>query len=348
MEIPYYLQLSLGGNTLGNYFTALLAGVLLFLIFKIFVSHLVKNLKARAKKTETDLDDLLVELLDKMLWPIFIILFFVGLVSFLNLPPVYKNTVDIILMILFVWQGMRIFSELIDYSFKKYSQKHKDTNQQYLNFFGNSIKITAWIIAVVLIIDNLGYNVSSLVAGLGIGGIAVALAVQNILSDLFSSLSIYLDKPFVVGDFIVIDQMKGTVNKIGLKSTRITSLQGEEVILSNKKLTETQINNFGKMKERRVAFHIGVTYQTSNKDLEKIPKIAKEIIEKEENTRFDRAHFFGFGASSLDFEIVYFVQTSDYNSYMDLNQKVNLALKDALEKEKIEFAYPTQTVFLHK
>lgn len=349
MDFPYSLsQPYFGGNTLGNYFTAVLAGVLLFLFFKFFIVYIVKKLKELAKKTNTDLDDLLAELLDKSIWPIFVILFLVGLVSFLSVPPIYNSTVNTALMILFIWQAMRIFSEVVDYFFKKYSQSHKETGRQYLSFFGGGVKIAAWSIAAVLIIDNLGYDVSSLVAGLGIGGIAVALAAQNILGDLFCSLSIYLDKPFKVGDFIVIGNMKGTVEKIGLKSTRITSLKGEEVIFSNRNLTESQINNFGKMKERRVAVEIGVTYMTNSAKLIKISQIAKKIIEETKNTRFDRAHFFRFGPCSLDYEIVYFVKTPDYNSYMDLNQEVNLKLKDAIEKEGIEFAYPTQTIFLAK
>jgi len=203
-----------------------------------------------------------------------------------------------------------------------------------------------WSAVFLLILDNIGLDITALVAGLGIGGIAIALAVQNILGDLFSSLSIVLDKTFAVGDFIIVGDYMGAVENIGLKTTRIRSLSGEQIIFSNTDLLTGRIRNYGRMYERRVAIKIGVVYQTPREKLKKIPHIIQEAIEAQENTRFDRAHFLSYGNYSLDFEYVYYVLTADYNKYMDAHQAVNFYLHEAFEEQGIEFAYPTQTLFI--
>jgi len=176
----------------------------------------------------------------------------------------------------------------------------------------------------------------------------VALALQNVLGDMFSSFAIYIDKPFQVGDFIVVGKDKGVVEKIGLKSTRIRTLQGEELIISNNELTSTRIQNFKKMEKRRIVFTLGVTYNTPADMLAKIPKIIKEVISKEKKLTFDRCHFKEYADSSLNFEIVYYVNDPDYLTNMNFRQKVNLAIYKKFAKEKIEFAYPTQTIYVEK
>lgn len=210
------------------------------------------------------------------------------------------------------------------------------------------VKLGLWIIFVLMALDNLGFDITTLVAGLGIGGVAVALAVQNILGDLFASLTIVLDKPFVVGDFIVVGDLAGTVKNIGMKTTRVQSLSGEELIFSNNDLLQSRVRNFKRMMERRILFGVGVTYQTPADQLKRIPGMIREIIEKEELARFDRANFKAFGASSLDFEIVYFVRVPDFNTYMDVQERINLAIFERFEAEGIDFAYPTQTLFVEK
>jgi len=181
---------------------------------------------------------------------------------------------------------------------------------------------------------------------LGVGGIAVALAVQNILGDLFASLSIVLDKPFVIGDFIVVDTFVGTVEHIGLKTTRLRSLSGEQVIFSNTDLLGSRIRNYKRMYERRVVFTLGLVYQTPMEKVESVGKILQEIIELEPQARFDRAHFKEFGDSALVYEIVYFIKTSDFNAYMDAQQRINLAIMQRFEEQGISFAYPTRTVYM--
>jgi len=200
----------------------------------------------------------------------------------------------------------------------------------------------------LLILDNFGVNITGLVAGLGIGGIAVALAVQNILGDLLASLSIVLDKPFVIGDFIVVDSLSGTIEHIGLKTTRIRSLNGEQLIFSNNDLLKSRIRNFKRMSERRVVFHLGVVYQTSLEQLKIIKKIVAEIIEKRQKVRFDRVHFKEYSSSSLIYEVVYYVSSPDFNVYMDIQETINLEILQRFQEEKIEFAYPTQTLYVQK
>ncbi len=210
------------------------------------------------------------------------------------------------------------------------------------------VRVVIWALVLLVVLDNLGINITALVAGLGVGGIAVALAAQSILGDLFASLSILLDKPFVVGDFLIIDQHLGTVEKIGIKTTRLRSLSGEQLVFSNNDLLSSRIRNFGRMFERRVVFSLGVTYQTGSERLEQIPGIVREIVEAQDDVRFDRAHFQKYGDFSLVFEIVYFVLSSDYIRYMDVQQAINLEIYKRFESEGIEFAYPTQTLFVNQ
>ncbi len=203
-----------------------------------------------------------------------------------------------------------------------------------------------WAVIVLMILDNFGVNITTLVASLGIGGIAVALALQNVLGDLFSSLSIVLDKPFVVGDFISVDDFSGSVEYVGLKTTRIRGLGGEQIVFSNSDLLQSRIRNFKRMQTRRIVFTIGVTYEIGKAQLRAIPGILREAVEAQPDVKFDRAHFKSYGASSIDFEVVYIVQKPDYSVYMDIQQAINFTLFDRFEQEGIEFAYPTQTIHL--
>jgi len=209
-------------------------------------------------------------------------------------------------------------------------------------------RVLLWSVVLLLVLDNLGFDITALVAGLGIGGIAVALAVQNILSDLFASLSIVLDKPFVVGDFLNVGDFLGTVEHVGLKTTRLRSLSGEQLVMSNADLLQSRLRNYGRMYERRVLFTIGVTYQTPREKLEKIPKLIEDAVSKQDRVRFDRSHFKEYGDFSLNFETVFYVLDPDYALYMDIQQATNLAIHQAFEAEAIEFAYPTQTLFIER
>ena len=215
-----------------------------------------------------------------------------------------------------------------------------------LDALGLIAKIVLWVVLSLFILDDLNVEISSLLTGLGIGGIAVALALQNILADLFASLSITFDKPFAIGDFVVVDDFEGDVEDIGLKTTRIRSLSGEELIFSNTDLLNSRIRNYKRLEKRRISFTIGVVYGTPVEKLKMIPGMIEDIITPLENVEFDRAHFKTLGDFSLDFSVVYHVLVPAYASYLDKQQAINLEIYQRFEKEGIEFAYPTQTVML--
>jgi small-conductance mechanosensitive channel len=210
-----------------------------------------------------------------------------------------------------------------------------------LGFLGHVI---VWSIVVLSALQALGAPVTSLIASLGVGGIAVALALQNILGDLFASISILLDKPFVIGDGIQIGEFSGTIERIGVKSTRLRSVNGEEIIMGNHDLVASRIRNFKRSQERRIVLNLGIEYDTRPELVARVPVMIKAIIEDTPGTRFDRAHFKGFGDSALQIEAVYFSKSPDYVPIMDAQQRVNIALLHKFAAEGIDFAFPTQTV----
>jgi small-conductance mechanosensitive channel len=215
-----------------------------------------------------------------------------------------------------------------------------------LGIIGFIVDAAVWSFVALLTLENLGVDITALVAGLGIGGIAVALAVQNIFGDLFASLSITLDRPFVVGDFLSVGDVLGTVESIGIKSTRVRSLSGEQIVMPNADLLGSRVRNYGRMLQRRVVFATSVAFDTRVDALEQIPRMIRAIIEAQTDTRFDRSHFAKHGAGSLDFETVYYVNSPDYNRYMDIQQAINLELHAGLRKLGVELAYPTQKLLV--
>ena len=340
----------LAGNSVLSWLLAAGVAVGLYLVLSAVLRFLQKNMHRLSKSTTTVVDDLLVAVLGSTK---FFTLFFVALwagTRFLDLGPA-ESVPRLVLVVVVTLQVAMWANRGVSEYINHFSAAHRDTDPgsvsavQGMSFVA---RLAIWALAVILVIDNLGYDVTALVAGLGIGGVAIALAVQNILGDLFASLSIVLDKPFVVRDFIIVDDHLGEVEKIGIKTTRLRSLSGEQLIFSNSDLLSSRVRNFKRMYERRVPFTFGVIYQTTPDQLEAIPGMVKNIIEDLENTRFDRAHFKSFGESSYDFEVVYYVRSPDYNVYMDIQQKINLALCRGFAQKGIEFAYPTRTVYINQ
>ncbi|GFE80333.1 hypothetical protein GCM10011487_23330 [Steroidobacter agaridevorans] len=215
-----------------------------------------------------------------------------------------------------------------------------------LGIIGFVINVVIWAMVLLLTLDNLGIDITALIAGLGIGGIAVALAVQNVLGDLFASLSITLDRPFVVGDFLILGDFLGSVEYIGIKSTRLRSLSGEQIIISNSDLLSSRVRNYGRMNERRVVFGTRLTYETPLEQLERVPSLIRQIIESQADTRFDRSHFAKHSPDAIEYETVYYVLSADYNKYMDIQQTINVTLHRELQQRGIKFAYPTQRLFV--
>ena len=312
---------------------------------------MIRRLSKLAESTETQIDDLLLDILSGTKhFFLVIVSVYVGSNIFVLQPNILRIWDKIFLIVLIIqialWVGRGI-NFLISLYVKK-RMTDDAASATTISVLGFISKLILWSIALLLLLDNLGVNITSLVAGLGIGGIAVALAVQNVLGDLFASLSIVIDKPFVIGDFIVIDGLKGTVEHIGLKTTHLRSLGGEQLIFANNDLLKSRIQNYKRMVERRVVFNFGVIYQITPEKLLLINSIIREIIIKQDQVRFDRVHFKEYGDSALNFEVVYFVQNQDYNFYMDVQQAINLEMFRRFQQEGIEFAYPTRTLLLQR
>ncbi len=337
------------GNSVANWAIAFGLAFVSYCGF-VFVRWLVlKQLRAFAQKTDNKIDDLVADLLGELRHFLMIIFaLYLGSTA-LTLQPKQVKYIEIATILSFLLQGGFWGNRIINFFIGNYLQKRGKNgieNKSVPAILSFVSRMTLWSFIFLLILDNLGINITTLLAGLGIGGIAVALALQNILEDLFASLSIFLDKPFEVGDFITVGEFLGTVEHIGLKSTRIRSLSGEENIFSNTDLLKSRIRNYKRMSERRVAFALGVTYQTSFEQLKNIPTFLRQIITNQPGTRFDRAHFKEYGESALMFEVVYYVLSPDYNLFMDIQEKINLEIFQCFEREQIEFAYPTRTVIL--
>ena len=346
------LQTIIAGNSLQTWLFAIAISCVAWLVLLSVRQILIKQLtRISVQRTGVAFWPVLVAVVrrTKFLFLLVLSMFIATIV--MTIPDKTTHTLNIVVIITALIQmalwALIGFQVAID-EYRK-QQLEKDpasvTTLNILNFIG---KIVIWSVVFLLVLDNLGVNITALVAGLGVGGIAVALALQTILGDLFSSLSIVLDKPFVVGDFLIVADLMGAVEYVGLKTTRLRSLSGEQLIFSNSDLLNSRIRNYGRMFERRVVFTIGVTYQTPREMLIKIPIIIREAIEEQHKTRFDRSHFKEYGNSALVFESVYYVLGSDYNEYMDIQQAINLKIHERFEEENIEFAYPTQTLFIQQ
>jgi len=332
------------GNTVYEYATAFIVFVVLSVVFMIIQRIVLMRLAILAKKTKTDLDDVLVDVV-RSLKPQFyyFLAFYISALS-LTLSGLAESIIGGILVIWVVFQGVIALQVVISYALLK---KMGDSQSTY-GFLNKIITWALYSVGLLLVLSNLGVDVTSLIAGLGIGGIAIAFALQNILGDLFSSFAIHLDKPFEEGDYIVFGNHRGTIESIGIKSTRMRSINGEEIIISNQELASAQIQNYKDLSERRASFSFGVLYETQAEKVKEIPQIVRSIFDAVEKVRLDRVHFKNFGDSSLDFEVVYHVQSKEYLKYMDIQQEINFALFDRFEKEGIEFAYPTQTLYVKK
>jgi len=338
------------GNRVADYLIFVGLFLASLVIIRIFQYFILRRLKKWAEKTTTTIDDFFLGIIQRVLLPLGYFGAFYLSVNILSLHPLLKKIIDIAGMAILMVFAARLAISFMGYGFNLYFTKRgKDLEaDRSLTGILAVLRVVVWALAIVMFLDNLGFEISAIIAGLGIGGVAIALAAQAILGDLFSYFSILFDRPFEVGDFIILDDYLGTIEHIGIKTTRIRSLGGEQVILSNTDLTSSRVRNYKRMEKRRVVFKLGVTYQTSLEKLELIPGIIEKVIKDVKDTTFDRAHFFSYGDFSLVFEVVYYVMSRDYNIYMDIQQEINFAIKKEFEARGIEFAYPTQTLYLNK
>jgi small-conductance mechanosensitive channel len=334
-----------------NSFNAYLLAILIFAIGAIVITIVNKILKKKveelSQQPKFQVVNFAYSIFKKTFFPLIYYGLLIGSLSALSLPEVINKAVEYVGIILLTIAAIRFINQLIDYWFEILQKKKETTAIQIQGLKGlfTVAKVTVWIIGILIAVQNMGYNVSTAIAGLGVTGVAVVFAAQSILNDLFSYFSILFDKPFEPGDFIIIGDMSGTIQHIGVKTTRLTSLTGEQVIISNADLTNSRIKNYKRMIRRRIAYRIGFVYKLKSEQLKEIPNLIKEIITKVPNVTFDRAHFVEYGAYSLNFEIVYYVNSNDYLDYMDAHQAINLEIKRVFDEKGFDFAFPTQTIY---
>jgi small-conductance mechanosensitive channel len=335
------------GNTVKNWLMAVGCVLILFAVIRLFKNVVLKKIRAMAVRTTSNFDDLLVTILQKTGVPLAYLLSIYAGIQFLRTNARTDRIIDDATMVVITWAILRLITSMVGFSFRRYMLRQPgETREKQGRGILIIFNILIWIVGIVFIIENFGYNITTIVTGLGVGGIAIALAAQAILGDLFSYFVIFFDKPFEIGDFIIVEDKMGSVEYIGIKTTRIRTLSGEQLICSNSKLTGSWVHNYKRMDLRRVVFSFGTRLETPIEKVKEIPGWIKGIITSRDQTRFDRAHFLKFGESSLDFEVVYYVLSADYNIYMDIQQAINLAIMERFEKEGIHFAYPVRTVFL--
>ena len=345
-----FLNQTLLGNELNSWLIAVGITLGVYIVLTLIKRLFHHRLTRLVAKSRMQADDFLIPVLDQTRWFSFIALGMLLGAQYLQLPGEvdlwFGRVMRIVLSIQLGLWGTGLIGFYIERSVDaKIDQDHGE-DATTLDALGLMLKIALWVILALIILDNLNIEINSLITSLGIGGIAVALAVQHILGDLFSSLSISLDKPFAIGDFIVVGDFEGDVEDIGLKSTRVRALSGEEVIFANSDLLNSRIRNYKRLEERRISFSFGVVYGIPSEKLEAIPGMVEEIIAPLENVRYDRTHLKNLGDFALEYSVVYFVLVPDYASYLDIQQQINLALYRRFEEEGIDFAYPTQTVVL--
>lgn len=326
-------------------------------LFSILITWTVERVFERyftawAQKTRTELDN---KILHNVKTPIFLVALLLGAYYSLETLSLLSGHLELIRGIFIVaeifavsFMLTRVASIIVAWYGERRAKQDMAVSSHLLFVFNKLIQLAILVGALLAILWAFNVNLSGLVVGLGVGGIAIALAVQSTLSDVLSAFSIYFDRPFEIGDFVVVGEHAGTVTKIGIKSTRLMLLQGEELVLPNQVLTSTNLRNFRKLQKRRVVFNVGVTYDTPSEKLQKIPSLIEQVIRSVDLVEFDRAHFQAFGDFSLKFEVVYYVTLSAYTKYMDVQQEINLGIKKVFEQEGIQIALPSQRIYFTK
>lgn len=347
------LDTVIAGNTLATWGMAIAIACVAAFVFLLARRIAISRLRALSKRTSTHLDDVAAEVLAKTRG------FFITTLAIrfgaasLTMPAVWSARLQTVVIIVVFAQIGLWAATAAQLLLARYREEKLATDRSaatMVGFLQFIVLVLLWSLVVLLALGNLGVDITALVAGLGVGGIAIALAVQNVLGDLFASLAIVLDKPFELGDFIIVDDKVGSVEHIGLKTTRVRAISGEQLVFSNADLLGARVRNFGRMYQRRIVFSIGVTYDTPRAELERIPTLLRTAIEAEDggSVRFDRSHLSGYGAYSIDFESVYFVTSPDYGMYMDAQQRILLRVHEHFEAHGIAFAFPTQTLLLSR
>ncbi len=327
------LQYEIWHNTVASYFDVAIYFIISLIILYLIQKVLLQRFADFAQRTKTEIDDVFIEFIRSIRPQLYIILSIYVALQSLELVNAVKNILNVIVIVVVIFQITRSLQVIVEFIAKRMSaDEHDEHTKSAAHLLGALLTVVIWIFGILMILSNIGVNVASLIAGVGIGGIAIAFAVREVLADLFSSFAIYLDKPFKAGDIIKINDDTGEVKKIGIKTTRIKSATGEEIIISNQDLTSSRVHNFKHLDHRTVTFHFGVPYTTSTEKLREIPHLISNMINKIDDVHCKRVHFKSFGERALEFEIVYVVETRKYSVYMDRQQEINLNIKELLHE----------------
>jgi len=348
--IAYITEAEVLGITVANWFLSLAAVILTFVVVRTAIGFVLRNLRRRVDKTGSHVSRIAVEVISSTSNTLLLLGSFLVGIGALDLPERWSSRVSslwfvVVALQVGLWLNRAIALALARY-FKKHSQTEAYSSSALATLSLVGAKVLLWAVIVLAMLSNLGVNITAFVASLGVGGIAIALAVQNILGDVFASLSIAVDKPFEVGDFIVVGSLAGTVEHVGLKTTRIRSLGGEQIVMANAEMIGSTIQNYKRLQERRIVFNFRLSYSCTPAQIKKVSATVESIIRQQKLARFDRSHFLGFGESALNFETVYIVLDPSYNVYMDVQQAINISMMEAFADMGVEFAFPARTVYV--
>jgi len=341
-----YLQSIYWNNKVIDYLYVAGAIILAWIVLQIIKRTVIATLRRLTGRSKTQFDDILIGGFATYVVPYIYILINFAIINQLKLTAGVNKAIEIGIAIVTVFYGAKFINNALQVSLNLYLDRRGEGPSRMMQMNGilNIFKVVVWAIGLLFLLDNLGYEVTTIITGLGIGGIAIALAAQNILSDLFSYFVIFFDKPFEIGDYVVAGDKSGTVEQIGIKTSRIRTLGGEELVMPNAELVKTPIHNFKRQEKRRVVFNVRVDYKTPAKFLKELPSIIKEIVSTKSNVTFDRAHLQALGDYYINYEIVYIILSADYTLYMDSHQSICLELIEVFRNKGIDFAIPVQIV----
>ena len=342
-----FWQYQFWGNTVLAYTIAAGSILLAWLVIRLLKGKVLKKVQSWTAKTESRYDDIAFSTVQKFILPWIYLFVNYQILQQLHWSPKWERILHVAMAVITMYYFIRIVNHVLTLMLTGIMRKRQESEHRMKQMNGALLvlKVIVWVVGLIFLIDNLGYNVTTMIAGLGVGGIAIALAAQTILGDLFSYFVIFFDKPFEIGDYVVLGDKAGNIEYIGIKTTRIRSLTGEQLVVTNSDLTKQTLANFKSLQQRREVLKIGVTYDTPAETLRNIPGIIKEIINSKPKTKFDRAHMAALADSSINFEVVYLILTQDYGEYMDVRQAVLLDILTKFQEAKINFAYPTQTLY---
>ena len=338
------------GNTVLDYLLFAVAVLVGFAVITVLRRIFMPRIQRWANRTTNTLDDILVRLIERAAIPLLYYGVFYASIRSLNLHPIIARGVDVVGALLMTFIGVWALSSALVYLIRTRWTRRGDPQgaENATRALIPAVHVIVWSLGALYLLENLGFKISAVVTGLGIGGIAVALAAQAVLGDLFSYFAILFDKPFEVGDFIIVDDYMGSVEHVGVKTTRLKSLSGEQLIFANTDLTKSRVHNYRRMTTRRIEFFFRLRLDTPPPLAERVPVVVADIIKATPGIILDRVHLASFNDASLTYDAVYIVQNSDYNKYMDIQQSINFRMMREFERLGVQFAYPTQTVFVQE